>query len=142
MRSQAELAAAYRFFAARNSVFALTALYEPFGLAPIEAAACGLAVVATKNGGPSEIFQDGSGILVDPLDTEDIAKGCIQALKHAPDLANKAEMLVNEKYTWAQTAKRYLSVIEEHAALKHSELIDSQHTLNAQDRIKEYLINS
>lgn len=142
MRSQAELAAAYRFFATRNSVFALTALYEPFGLAPIEAAACGLAVVATKNGGPSEIFQDGSGVLVDPLDTEDIARGCIHALKHAPDLANKAEMLVNEKYTWAQTAKRYQSVIEEHAALKHSELINSQHTLNAQDRIKEYLINS
>ncbi len=142
MRSQAELAAAYRFFAARNSVFALTALYEPFGLAPIEAAACGLAVVATKNGGPSEIFQNGSGVLVDPLNTEDIAKGCIQALKHATDLADKAKILVNEKYTWAQTAKRYLHVIKECAARGHSELIDSQYTINAQDRIKEYLINS
>ncbi len=55
--SQGELAAAYRYFAGLGSVFALTAFYEPFGLAPIEAAACGLAVVATKNGGPSEIFK-------------------------------------------------------------------------------------
>ena len=32
------LAAAYRFLAGRRSVFALTANYEPFGLAPVEAA--------------------------------------------------------------------------------------------------------
>ena len=141
MRSQAELAAAYRYFAARHSVFALTALYEPFGLAPIEAAACGLAVVATKNGGPSEIFQDSSGVLVDPLDTEDIARGCILALMNAPTFASKAEMLVSEKYTWAQTAKRYLSVIEECAVTKHSKLIDTHYTLNAHGRIKKYLIS-
>lgn len=142
MRSQAELAAAYRFFAARHSVFALPSLYEPFGLAPIEAAACGLAVAATKNGGPSEIFQHGSGILFDPLNTEDIAKGCLRALKHAPDLANKAQILVNEKYTWEQTAKRYLSVIEESVASKQSVSMASQHTLNAEKRIREYLKNT
>lgn len=142
VRSQAELAAAYRFFATRHSVFALPSLYEPFGLAPIEAAACGLAIVATKNGGPSEIFQDGSGILFDPLDTEDIAKSSIRALKHAPDLAKKAQILVNEKYTWMQTAKRYLSVIEEGIASKPSVSIASHHTLNAEKRIREYLKNS
>lgn len=142
VRSQAELAGAYRFFAGRHSVFALPSLYEPFGLAPIEAAACGLAVVATKNGGPSEIFQDGSGILFDPLDTEDIAKSCLRALKHAPDLANKAQILVNEKYTWAQTAKRYLSVIEEGIASKSSVSVDSQHSLDAESRIREYLITN
>ena len=63
--SQSELAATYRYFARRGSVFALTSLYEPFGLAPIEAAATGLVPVVTKNGGPADIFSDGSGILVD-----------------------------------------------------------------------------
>ena len=63
IRSQAELAATYRYFAARGSVFALTSFYEPFGLAPIEAAAAGLAPVATNNGGPTEIFADGSVVL-------------------------------------------------------------------------------
>jgi sucrose-phosphate synthase len=38
-QSQESLAATYRFMAKRGSVFALTALYEPFGLAPLEAAA-------------------------------------------------------------------------------------------------------
>ena len=55
--SQRELAATYRYFARRGSVFALTSLYEPFGLAPIEAAATGLVPVVTKNGGPADIFQ-------------------------------------------------------------------------------------
>lgn len=142
VRSQTELAAAYRFFAARHSVFALPSLYEPFGLAPIEAAACGLAVVATKNGGPSEIFQNGSGILFDPLDTKDIAKCCLRALKHAADLVNKAQILVNEKYTWAQTGKHYLSVIEEGATSKSSVFIDSKYPLNAEKIIREYLKNS
>ncbi|GIR85223.1 MAG: hypothetical protein CM15mP85_18470 [Rhodobacterales bacterium] len=49
--SQLELAATYRYFAQRGSVFALTSLYEPFGLAPLEAAATGLVPVVTKNGG-------------------------------------------------------------------------------------------
>ena len=43
LASQNELAAAYRHLSARRSVFALTALYEPFGLAPLEAMAAGSA---------------------------------------------------------------------------------------------------
>ena len=41
LRSQGQLAAAYRFFSSQRSVFALTADYEPFGLAPLEAMAAG-----------------------------------------------------------------------------------------------------
>src|SRR5829696_3579054 len=78
LRSQGQLAAAYRFFSARHSVFALTALYEPFGLAPLEAMAAGLPAVVTKNGGPSESLREGDqeyGILVDPTDPEDVGAG-------------------------------------------------------------------
>jgi len=109
--SQFELAAAYRIMAARGSVFALTAFYEPFGLAPIEAAACGLAPVATKNGGPSEIFEDGSGILVDPFDCEDIAVGLLKALDNQQELADAAHQMVFRKYTWHQTATGYIEAI-------------------------------
>ena len=111
--SQAELAATYRYFAARNSVFVLTAIYEPFGLAPIEAAACGLACVATKNGGPSEIFSDGSGILVDPFDPNDIAAGMLKGIEDYAALSERSARRVREMYTWDQTAAGYLSVIEQ-----------------------------
>ena len=111
--SQRDLAAAYRFFARRGSVFVLSSFYEPFGLAPIEAAACGLAVVATRNGGPTEIFADGSAVLVDPLDSGDIAEGVGKALRDQEHLATAAMRLVRRRYTWEQTARGYLQVIED-----------------------------
>lgn len=113
LHSQLELAAAYRILAARGSVFALTAFYEPFGLAPIEAAACGLAPVATKNGGPSEIFRDEGGVLVDPFDPGDIAQGLIKALDNQQELADAAHQMVFRKYTWHQTATGYINAIRD-----------------------------
>ena len=115
--SQRALAATYRAVAARGGVFALTAFYEPFGLAPIEAAACGLACVATRNGGPSEVFEDGSGILVDPADPNDIASGLIQALDDQEALSRRARQRVLTTYTWRRTAENYLSVIGEAAEM-------------------------
>jgi sucrose-phosphate synthase len=111
--SQRALAAAYRAVANGAGVFALTAFYEPFGLAPIEAAACGLACVATRNGGPSEIFADGSGILIDPVDPSDIARGLLAALENQADLARRARDRVLTTYTWDKTAERYAAVIED-----------------------------
>jgi sucrose-phosphate synthase len=112
LKSQQELAGAYRILARRGSVFALTSFYEPFGLAPIEAAACGLAVVATKNGGPSEIFVDEAGVLVDPADPQNIARGLLEALENQQSYAKRGRCRVAEKYTWRATAAGYLKVIE------------------------------
>jgi len=56
LNSQQALAAAYRYLTRRRSIFCLPALYEPFGLAPLEAMAAGLPVVVTRNGGPSDLF--------------------------------------------------------------------------------------
>jgi sucrose-phosphate synthase len=109
--SQAELAATYRYFARRKSVFVLPSVYEPFGLAPIEAAACGLACAATENGGPSEIFEDGSGVLFDPFDAGGIAKAMSRALENQPDLAERGRRRVLDMYTWEKTADRYLELI-------------------------------
>jgi sucrose-phosphate synthase len=138
IQSQSELAATYRFFAGHKSVFALTAFYEPFGLAPIEAAACGLVCVATKNGGPSEIFEDGSGVLVDPFDAEDIASGLHQALDNADELSQRGYQRVINKYTWNRTAEGYLAAIE--ASLKRKTDIETAGAeLKDYQRIKQYL---
>ncbi len=113
IRSQAELAATYRYFASRGSVFALTSFYEPFGLAPIEAAAAGLAPVVTKHGGPTEIFAHDSGVLVDPFSHDDIACGLIDAFQRHGELSAKAIRRVEKTYTWQRTAESYLAVIAE-----------------------------
>ncbi|HEC13365.1 MAG TPA: glycosyltransferase family 1 protein [Acidiferrobacteraceae bacterium] len=138
LQSQRELAATYRYFAQLRSVFALTAFYEPFGLAPIEAAACGLVCVATQNGGPSEIFEDGSGVLVDPYEPSDIARGLVEALANAPLLAEKGRRRVIETYTWTKTAEGYLSIIATGAGAVHARDEDMPE-LNAGGRIRDYL---
>jgi len=138
--SQAELAATYRYFAGRGSVFALTSFFEPFGLAPIEAAAAGLASVATCNGGPTEIFADGSGILVDPFSPSDIARGLIEAFDRHGELSAKAIRRVGEIYTWQRTAEGYLAVIEE--AMQGpapAPAAPPPAALDAGQRIREYL---
>jgi sucrose-phosphate synthase len=139
--SQIELAATYRYFAKRGSVFALTSLYEPFGLAPLEAAATGLVPVVTKNGGPSEIFIDGSGVLIDPTSPKSISEGLMDGLKRYSDLSKMAIQLVKEKYTWAQTANRYLHSINDVIYSKHKIDRMEQMKLNDKDLIKEYLKN-
>lgn len=65
----------YRMAAARRGVFVNAAHKEPFGLTINEAAACGLPVVATREGGPKEIIANcGNGILVDPSDIPAIGR--------------------------------------------------------------------
>ena len=138
LQSQAELAAAYRYFADRNSLFLLPSVYEPFGLAPIEAAACGLACVATKFGGPSEIFEDGSGILVDPFDIADIARGMQEALDRQAELSLRGCERVLDMYTWKKTAARYLEVIQEGIRRDPADFVAIAKP-DASDRIETYL---
>lgn len=117
---QERLAAAYRYLAERRSVFCLTALYEPFGLAPLEAAAAGLPLVVTRNGGPSESLVEGDteyGVLVDPADAASVAAGLNRAL--GPEwhtLAAAGRQRVLDRYTWDRTAEGYLAAIARAAA--------------------------
>ena len=67
--SSASVPALYRWAAALGGVFVNPALTEPFGLTLLEAAACGLPLVATDDGGPRDILQRcANGRLVDVSD--------------------------------------------------------------------------
>ncbi|MDX1631361.1 MAG: HAD-IIB family hydrolase [Thermoanaerobaculia bacterium] len=71
----------YRLAVGTGGVFVNPALTEPFGLTLIEAAASGLPVVATNDGGPRDILHYcDNGLLVDPLDPDDIADALREAL--------------------------------------------------------------
>lgn len=74
---------------AQSSAVIATSLNEPFGLTIIEAMLSKRAVVASNQGGPSEIVVDEvTGFLVDPLNPRKIAEA-LAKLINQPELANK-----------------------------------------------------
>lgn len=72
--SQTELAGLYDLARRGHGVFVNPALIEPYGLTLIEAAAHGVPVVATREGGPRDIVAElEHGLLIDPRDPRAIA---------------------------------------------------------------------
>ena len=132
--SQIELADTYRYLSKQKSIFALTSLYEPFGLAPIEAMSAGLPVVVTKHGGPSDVLLEDIeefGVLVDVYDIDDIASGILKLINNYDYYKLQGRNRVLSKYTWKVTAKTYLKGIKK--VLQH---IRIQNIL-----IDEYFVN-
>jgi len=112
-----EVADIYRLAAASGGVFVNPALTEPFGLTILEAAASGLPVVATENGGPVDIIGNcQNGELVDPLDSHAIRDALLKLLNDR-DLWLQASRNglegVGRQYTWRAHTERYLSCVAE-----------------------------
>jgi len=105
----------YRLVSASGGVFINPALTEPFGLTLLEAAASGLPLVATENGGPVDIIANcNNGILVDPLDKEAIASALLSLLSDH-DAWSQASRNgiegVRKHYSWQAHADAYLAKI-------------------------------
>lgn len=145
LMSQQELAGCYRYLSRSGGVFALTALYEPFGLAPLEAAACSLPVLVTRNGGPSEIFKDEKeeyGLLIDPESEGDIAQGLLYLIADHfswQRFARAGYLRVKNKFTWRETAKSYLRVINRILDLDQVQLHQQIDELDLQKLKKFYI---
>lgn len=106
----------YRLAALSRGVFANPALTEPFGLTLIEAAASGLPIVATEDGGPQDIIANcQNGYLVDPLDPEAIAGRLLAVLENERDwrrMSDNGVAGVRQHYSWQAHVDHYLQVIK------------------------------
>ncbi|HCA79346.1 MAG TPA: hypothetical protein DEP53_06380 [Bacteroidetes bacterium] len=65
------------------SAFVYLSLYEGFGAPPLEAMACGTPVIASRSSSLPEVVGD-AGILVDPLDLEEITAQLTRVLTDEP----------------------------------------------------------
>ncbi len=105
----------YRIAALSKGVFVNPALTEPFGLTLIEAAASGVPIVATEDGGPGDIIGNcDNGTLIDPLDSESIAAALVAMLEDPQERQNRADngqIGVRKHYAWQAHAERYLGII-------------------------------
>jgi glycosyltransferase involved in cell wall biosynthesis len=95
---------------ARATVFALPSLREPFGIAFLDAMACGVPCVGTLLEAMPEIVDDGlTGLLVPPADAAALAE-VLERLLAAPSRARRMGELgrarVLARFTWALVAQR------------------------------------
>ena len=123
--TQNEVPELYRISADTGGVFINAALTEPFGLTLIEAASCGVPVVATDDGGPRDIIKNcKNGILVDVSNTKNISKAINKILdekKLWKKLSENGMKNVRKHYTWKAHVEKYLKEIEKIAGRRKDE---------------------
>ncbi len=106
----------YRLAASLRGVFINPALTEPFGLTLLEAAASGLPIVATENGGPVDIIENcKNGELIDPLDKSGITEALLKLLQNKNiwlQAAKNGIKGVRKYYSWHAHVKSYMEKID------------------------------
>ncbi|GAA1804185.1 glycosyltransferase [Actinomadura chokoriensis] len=95
--------------------------YEPFGMVPLEAMACGAPVVASAVGGHLDTVVDGvTGTLVAPRDPR-AAAGAVRALLDDPAkrdaMGAAAAARARDRYSWARVAADTAEVYQHAAAV-------------------------
>ncbi len=105
----------YRIAARKQGVFVNPALTEPFGLTLLEAAACGVPIVATSDGGPQDIVKNcANGILVDVTQPGELRAAIKKILvdetlwkKYSTNGINRVRL----HYAWEAHAESYMKKI-------------------------------
>ena len=94
-------------------------LVEPFGQALLEGLATGRPVVATRVGGPPEFVPAAAGVLVDPLDEDEIAAALTRAA--ALPCPNEAARAAAAEHDVRRQAERIEKILEGAAGAAPSE---------------------
>ncbi|MBF0288028.1 MAG: HAD-IIB family hydrolase [SAR324 cluster bacterium] len=117
----------YRIAARTQGVFVNPAFTEPFGLTLIEAAASGLPIVATDDGGPRDIIQNcQNGVLVDANDPQAISKALKNALVNPEqwrEYSQNGITGVKQHYSWQAHCQAYLDQLQERSLTEASHLM-------------------
>lgn len=97
-----------KYYYAASDLFITTPWYEPFGITPLEAMACGTPVIGANVGGIKYSVVDGTtGLLVPPNDPGQLASAidrCIEDPLLRQSMSDKAITWVSKFFTWEYVA--------------------------------------
>jgi len=101
------------YLLAGAKVFTLPALYEGFGLPPLEAMASGVPVVVSNISSLPEVVGD-AGMLIDPNSVNSIAEGLLEVLNNPLLRAQMIEKGLerSKNFKWENTAKQTLELFQ------------------------------
>jgi D-inositol-3-phosphate glycosyltransferase len=106
-----------RYYYSAADVFALTPWYEPFGITPLEAMACGTPVIGSAVGGIKATVLDGeTGFLVRPNDPDALADRLADLLadpSRRRAFGRRAVRHVNALYTWRRVSRSLADLYED-----------------------------
>ena len=132
----------YRIAAKKKGVFVNPALTEPFGLTLLEAAASGLPLIATNDGGPREIIGNcKNGELINPLDTVEIGRTIAEIIENKEKwsiYSRNGVKNVRKYYSWRSHVKKYLTTLKKFSTEKYYKrnlLLKSRSRLPMVDRL-------
>jgi len=106
-----------KYYYSAADVFVTTPWYEPFGITPLEAMACGTPVIGSNVGGIKFTVRDSeTGYLVPPNDAATLADKLAHLYAHPKLLAvfgRQAIQRVNDLFTWQKVAKGLAALYEQ-----------------------------
>lgn len=106
-----------------SDIFINTTNYESFGVAVMEAAACGLPIVTTSVGELPYLWTDGQDALLVPPDDPEAMAAAVRRLLTEPGLAAKLSRNARRKaenYDWAVILKQWEALFEDLIPLREN----------------------
>ena len=116
---------ALKYYYSAADIFVTTPWYEPFGITPVEAMACGTPVVGSNVGGIKFSVRDGeTGYLVAPNDPAALAERIAHLYRHPKLLSvfgSQAVRRANDLFTWQKVSNGVAALYEDVIAASQPE---------------------
>jgi D-inositol-3-phosphate glycosyltransferase len=127
-----------KYYYSAADIFVSTPWYEPFGITPIEAMACGTPVVGSNVGGIKFTVRDGeTGYLVPPNDPDALAERIAHLYRHPKLLSvyrKQAIRRANDLFTWEKIGAAVAEVYEEVLEVEQPPRLEQASQLASVDR--------